>query len=118
MGNSSKNQPTVAIEKWLTEGRKIHKRHQFTFFFASFMGTIICTPLSIVFVGFVGSRLWEYRYHGSVSSGSFFLAGILVDSRAGGNHQCTAVVGFIRTTVCRIVLYGTEVDARREAPHP
>ena len=72
MGNSSKNQPTVAIEKWLTEGRKIHKRHQFTFFFASFMGTIICTPLSIVFVGFVGSRLWEYRYHGSVSSGSFF----------------------------------------------
>ena len=72
MGNSSKNQPTVAIEKWLTEGRKIHKRHRFTFFFASFIGTIICTPLSIFFVGLVGSRLWEYRYYGYVSSGVFF----------------------------------------------
>lgn len=60
MGDSSKNQPTVAIEKWLTEGRKIHKRHQFTFFFASFMGTFICTPLSIFFVGIVGSRLWMF----------------------------------------------------------
>ena len=72
MGNSSKNQPTVAIEKWLTEGRKIHKRHRFTFFFASFIGTIICAPLSIVFVGLVGSRLWEYRYSGHVSSGVSF----------------------------------------------
>ena len=72
MGNSSKNQPTVAIEKWLSEGGKIHKRHRFTFFFASFIGTIICTPLSIVFVGLVGSRLWEYRHHGYVSSGFFF----------------------------------------------
>lgn len=56
MGNSSKNQPTVAIEKWLSEGRKIHKRHRFTFFFASLLGTIICTPLSILFVGLVVPR--------------------------------------------------------------
>ena len=56
MGNSSKNQPTVAIEKWLSEGRKIHKRHRFTFFFASFFGTIICTPLSILFVALVFPR--------------------------------------------------------------
>ena len=53
MGNSPNNQPTVANEKWLTEGRKIHKQYRFTFFFASFLGTIICTPLSIIFVGFV-----------------------------------------------------------------
>lgn len=71
MGNSSKNQPTVAIEKWLSEGRKIHKRHRFTFFFASFIGTIIFTPISIVLVGIVGSLLWEYRYHGYVSSDVF-----------------------------------------------
>ena len=115
MGNSSKNQPTVAIEKWLSEGGKIHKRHRFTFFFASFIGTIICTPLSIVFVGLVGSRLWEYRHHGYVSSGFFFWTGGPVDSRAGGNHQCTAVVGFIRTTVCRIVLYGLK-SMRGEKP--
>ena len=72
MGHSSKNQPTVATEKWLSEGKKIHKRHRFTFFFASFIGTIICTPLSIVFLGLVGSRLWEYRYSGYVSWGGFF----------------------------------------------
>ena len=71
MGNSSKNQPTVAIEKWLTEGRKIHKRYQFTFFFASFMGTIICTPLSIVFVGFVGSRLWMFTSDAVGGSSAF-----------------------------------------------
>ena len=71
MGNSSKNQPTVAIEKWLTEGRKIHKRHQFTFFFAGFMGTIICTPLSIVFVGFVGSRLWMFTSDAVGGSSAF-----------------------------------------------
>ena len=51
MGNSSKNQPTVAIEKWLAEGRKIYKRYRFTFFFASFLGTIVCTPLSVFFIG-------------------------------------------------------------------
>ncbi len=56
MGNSSKNQPTVTIEKWLSEGRKIHKRHRFTFFFGSLFGTIICTPLSILFVGLVVPR--------------------------------------------------------------
>ena len=51
MGNSSKIQPTVAIEKWLTEGRKIHKQYRFTFFFASFLGTIICAPLLIILFG-------------------------------------------------------------------
>ncbi len=71
MGNSSKIQPTVAIEKWLTEGRKIHKQYRFTFFFASFLGTIICTPLSIIIVGVVGPRLWMYRSDAFVWSGSF-----------------------------------------------
>jgi hypothetical protein len=71
MGNSPNNQPTVAIEKWLTEGRKIHKQYRFTFFFASFLGTIICTPLSIIFVSVVGSRLWMYRPDAFMWSGSF-----------------------------------------------
>lgn len=72
MGNSSKNQPTVAIEKWLSEGRKVHKRHRFTFFFASFLGTIICTPLSIFFVGFVGA-LFPLRFN-FVGSGGYSAA--------------------------------------------
>ena len=70
MGNSPNNQPTVAIEKWLTEGRKIHKQYRFTFFFASFLGTIICTPLSIIFVGVVGARLWMFRSDAVAWSGA------------------------------------------------
>ncbi|MDE0040915.1 MAG: hypothetical protein OXT74_02680 [Candidatus Poribacteria bacterium] len=72
MGNSSKSQPTVDIEKWLSEGRKIHKRHRFTFFFASFIGTMICTPLSIFFVGFVGA-LFPLRFN-VVGSGGYSAA--------------------------------------------
>ena len=71
MGNSSKNQPTVAIENWLSEGRKIHKRHWFTFFFASFIGTIICTPLSILFIAIVGSRLWMFNSAAVGGSGGY-----------------------------------------------
>ena len=71
MGNSPKNQPTVAIEKWLTEGRKIHKQYRFTFFFASFLGATICIPLSIIFVNFVGASLQVIGPDAFVRSGMF-----------------------------------------------
>ncbi|MDE0297387.1 MAG: hypothetical protein OXN17_01995 [Candidatus Poribacteria bacterium] len=71
MGNSSKNQPTVAIDKWLSEGRTIHKRHRFTFFFASIVGTITCTPLSVFIIGIVGSRLWMHNSNAVGGSGAF-----------------------------------------------
>ena len=42
-------QPTVTIEQWFTEGWKLYKRHPVTFFFASFIGALICIPPAFLF---------------------------------------------------------------------
>lgn len=43
------NRPTVTIEQWFTEGWKLYKRHPVTFFFASLLGVLICTPPAFLF---------------------------------------------------------------------
>ena len=43
------SQPTVTIEQWFTEGWKLYKRHPVTFFFASFVGALICIPPAFLF---------------------------------------------------------------------
>ena len=42
-------QPTVTIEQWFTEGWKLYKRYPVTFFFASFIGALICIPPAFLF---------------------------------------------------------------------
>lgn len=43
------DQPTVTIEQWFVEGWRLYKRHPITFFFASFLGALICFPPAILF---------------------------------------------------------------------
>ena len=42
-------QPTVTIEQWFVEGWRLYKRNPITFFFASFLGALICFPPAILF---------------------------------------------------------------------
>ena len=42
------NQPTVAIERWFTEGWQLYKRYPATFSFASFVGGLVCIPLAFL----------------------------------------------------------------------
>ena len=43
------DQPTVTIEQWFVEGWRLYKRNPITFFFASFLGALICIPPAILF---------------------------------------------------------------------
>ena len=43
------SQSIVTIEQWFTEGWKLYKRHPVTFFFAGFLGALICMPPAFLF---------------------------------------------------------------------
>ena len=43
------SQPIVTIEQWFTEGWKLYKRHPVAFFFAGFLGALICIPPAFLF---------------------------------------------------------------------
>ncbi len=43
------NQPTVTIEQWFIEGWKLYKQQPVAFFFASFIGALICIPPAFLF---------------------------------------------------------------------
>ena len=43
------SQSIVTIEQWFTDGWKLYKRHPATFFFASFIGALICIPPAFLF---------------------------------------------------------------------
>ena len=66
------NQPTVAIEKWLTDGWKLYKQNRFTFFFASLLAAPLCIPPLFIF------------FSGPLYAG---LCGMAIQSMRGGDPR-------------------------------